>query len=255
MKICLLVLSSDWEFKPLVDSVRNTWGHSSDGVDVWYYYGNRENQQPLPTGSVKIDGNNIICGVNESVAAVLDKTLLAFDYLNNNYDYDFYFRCCAGSYVLKDQLFEKCKTLPKMNCYYGRSSETPPPKNSNSNWEPVNVLGPGGQPIGGHISGSGVLFSRDIVTKMLKDLDRGNVGNQFVLRGNNQYGAEDASYGKWCRDHGYSKSKEHSTLDICDTDEPIKTAINNYGKYFHLHFRHNTNIMYELHETIKGLSK
>ena len=251
MKICLLVLASDGSFKPLVESVKNTWGHSIDGVDVWYYYGDRDDDpSPSPRGTVVQRGNDLICGVPESVPAVLDKTLMAFKYLTEHYDYDFYFRCCAGSYVVKDKLFEFCSTLPKTNCYCGRSAGNHPPKSKEQKWDPINRVR------GDFISGSGILFSKDVVHAMVNDFVVEKLQTAGVLKNNTRYDYEDISYSNWANHKNIHQSDTHGTLDICDTSDPIGTALAHQGKYFHLHFRHNTNIMYQLHDVFSnGSSK
>lgn len=202
-KILIMVLSIEMApFNTMIDGIKKTWGNfNNDNVDICYYYGNSD----VP----KMIDKNIYLPVRDTFGNILKKTLLAFDYVDKNFEFDYVYRCCTGSYIDIEKLIEYVKNKPKQGYYSGYLGEH------------------AGVP---YCSGSGFFLSRDL----LKFLYCGHSGEQPVC--------DDVDIGKFMHNHCGIVAENAPRFDGPFDDE-------NYDdSYFHYHFRTDLSALHFVHE-------
>lgn len=147
-KIIILVLSVDLEPWNTIEQegIRKTWCRTEsvpDDVEVLFYYGG-------PPGKI---GDRVFFDIVEDYGTIGLKTLEAFRYVKNNYDFDFVFRTNTSSYV---DIVNLKKHLEKFNAgedlYCG-----------------VKCVPPPGDPRPIFASGCGYTLSRRTLSKVLEN--------------------------------------------------------------------------------------
>jgi len=123
MNIIILVLSADCGvYKELAQASQKTWASVYDkeeDVKVFYYYGYREGHPRPAEGMVIEDGHDLVCGNEEKIKTIGYKTISSFRHLLDNYEFDYIFRCCAGSYIDQGNLKAFLEDKPREGLYCG----------------------------------------------------------------------------------------------------------------------------------------
>jgi hypothetical protein len=113
-KIIILILSvnKDPWLKIENDGIRKTWGNNNNKqVSILYYYGGvNEN---------KLVEDKLFLSSPEGWANIGRKTICAFDYILQNFEFDYIFRTNTSSYVDINLFLEKIKNKSKNNIYEG----------------------------------------------------------------------------------------------------------------------------------------
>jgi hypothetical protein len=206
-KVIILVAADGNDYQDLVRSVRETWGSSKlEGFEILYYYGYREEPDPKPGECVQ-QNDILFCGADWRDP--LTRNEIVLNYIYNNYDFEYLFKCCAGCYVVQKNMLKFLQDKPKTNFYCGR-------------------IGKCGKIA--YASGSGFFLSKDLV-KLLID---------------NPYGfrcqwCDDLGFGTFFAKKGIQVSDAPRQDFINDVIKDLDMSI------YHYHFRHSIAIMHELH--------
>lgn len=228
MKIIVLVLSSlDKVYQDLEETIRDTWAiNKNNNLNIFYYYGGSD--------SFFVDGDKIFCTKEESLFNIGYKTIEAFEYLYNNYEFDYIFRTNSSSYVNLDKMIDFLENKPKSSFYCGYINLQ---KNTNI------LFG----------SGSGYFLSKDLIGMILSKSDSWN--HSLI---------DDVALGKFLSEHNVqlvqSKRLDINRLQddlLYNFDRPILSdEIKN-----HFHFRCKTSdpnrlmdslIMKNIHDALTG---
>jgi hypothetical protein len=130
-------------FKRLYEESIDSWAKSpNENTGVYFYFG-----QTTPQHWLNKPDNVILCSMPEGLSypTLIGKTIEAFQYALDNYDFDYIFRPCAGSYIDTDVLSSFLDCLPKEKLY-----------------------GPQGFVSGiNYVSGSAIVLSRDLVENLV----------------------------------------------------------------------------------------
>jgi len=142
-KILIVVLSFEKEpYVSLENTIRNTWAlEKPEGIEIIYYYGNSQED--------KLIGDKLYLNSPEGLRNVGHKTLKMYQYVLENFDFDYVYRTNSSSYIdiEKLQSFVKDKPMEKFYC---------------------GVIGRGVKGIK-FASGSGYFISKDLVGVVLKN--------------------------------------------------------------------------------------
>lgn len=160
-KVLVMVLATGGPWIPLIEAIKETWGAQEDeNFKVNYYYGRMKEFPQVPQWQSVRLGNIIVCGCGEAAREILKKTVIAFEHVLNDSQFDYLFRCCCGSYVDKNELQKFLEDKPATGFYCG-------------------IVGRGAVPFA---SGSGYFLSRDLVELVVREkaniLACPNPGNQ-----------------------------------------------------------------------------
>jgi hypothetical protein len=216
-KKVIILVAADGNYQDLVKAIRETWGSSKlDELEILFYYGYRENYpKPEPCQCLQVK-DELICGVDSN--DVINRNRIAFEYIYHHYDFEYLFRCCAGSYIVQNELYRFLQDKPKTNFYCGLYS-----KKIISEDEIICF-----------VIGFGIFFSKDLV-KLLIDNPSG-----FSC-----YSDEDVAFGKFFNQKGImitSAPTQYRFLDIQDLDKS--------QHQYQYHIRKNVPMMYALHQRL-----
>jgi hypothetical protein len=220
-KVIILVAADGTDYKGLVNAIKETWGSSKiEGFEILYYYGYLENYpRPEPGSCIQV-GDELICGVGNN--DVRNRNKIAFKYIIDNFNFDYMFRCCSGSYIVQERLEQFLQDKPKTGFYCGHYSRKGISK---------EVMVP-------FVIGFNILLSKDLVELLVN-----NPSGYFTDID------EDVAIGKFLFDKGIlitKASTQYRFLDIQDFDK-------NQHQYQY-HIRKNVPMMYELHQKIKAVN-
>jgi hypothetical protein len=123
----------------LVNSIRKTWGKTANAnVEIWYLWANNRKQK---------GGRDFVIKMEEGYGSMMIKILDFIEFYKEQ-DFDYLMKVNTGSYVDVDRLFSFLEDKPRKKFYCG----TP------------------GRLIDIHfVSGSGIIFSRDLALLMAKN--------------------------------------------------------------------------------------
>lgn len=130
-RIAIVVLGcASRPYDQTVEAIRRTWGKQPEpGLDIYYLYGNPQDDQAYRVLSRYVGGNlpavedDAICQIQDVLIAgcadhirqqqdcLLRKRLIAFDYLAAKDSYDLIHTVCATSYVDQPQLVRYADSL------------------------------------------------------------------------------------------------------------------------------------------------
>jgi hypothetical protein len=149
MKVVILVLSTDNKiYNSLEQTIRETWAnYIPDNVEIFYYYGGAE--------KFNVVGDRIFCKTKESFENIGYKTLDSFEYIYDNFEFDYIFRTNSSSYVNIDKMLKFLEDKNREKFYCAR----------------VNTEVKSGIIFG---SGSGYFLSKDVVKLVLEISDKWN---------------------------------------------------------------------------------
>lgn len=218
MKIIILVLSADrGVYKSLSKASRKTWAAEElEGVKIFFYYGYMQGRPRPQKGQVIEDGSDLICGNTEGLHTIGFKTISSFQYLLESYDFDYIFRCCAGSYVDQKNLKKFVENKPRKKFYCGAIG---------------NIDGIR------YASGSGYILSRDLVKYVV---DNGKLWNHSLI--------DDMALGKVLGGIDIDKSAKRFNIPNNATKEALVGITED--DYYHFHFRKQPALMFKIHEAL-----
>ena len=214
-KIIVLVLACDvGGYDKMVSACRKTWAsESNDNVKVYYIYGHRDGYVKNGTYATE---DEIYSDTPERLDSnIFEKTVNAFEYLLANEEFDYIFRCNAGSYVKLD-ILEKSTSNLKLNDVYRAVKGT---------FGNINFG-----------SGSGFLISKNLVKSIVEN--RNNMPHIIM---------DDVTIGNYITNILNINLMEQSRVDCQNENELLqKFNINE----FHYYFCHtiNPNLIYKTHE-------
>jgi hypothetical protein len=220
-KVLVLVLAADvLGYDRLIKGIRDTWASNreDESFKTLYYYGRREGfPNPPDDGIIQLD-DTLICGCAEEMPSILLKTLLTYEYIYDRYDFDYVFRCCCGSYVVRDDMMRFLSNKPASKFYCG-------------------IIGPGNPPFA---SGSGYFLSRDLVAEIVKPGIRQKI-RDYPYPGS----FDDVAIGKFMNDLGIGIDPNATRIDFSTNVIP--------GVYhYHMGKNGDGRPMYEIHEKLTG---
>ena len=142
MKLLVLILGArSGEYQEIIKNSLITWGTlKNDNIVVYNYYGNHDKNE--------IINNELLLATNDK--NITYKTLLAFQYALQHFEFDYLIRPNASTYVRLDKLYEHLLSAPRQNYYAG-------------NKQTINFVT--------YVSGTHMIYSRDIVENILKNID------------------------------------------------------------------------------------
>jgi hypothetical protein len=208
--IIILVAADGESYQDLVQTVRETWGSSKqEGVEILYYYGYRTEPNPAPEQCIQCN-DQLFCGVDPNDGHVRNR--IAFNYLYKNYDFDYLFLCCAGSYLVPKKMIEFLQDKPKDNFYCGQILKV----------EDIQ-----------YASGAGFFLSKDLVKMLIND-PAGFTCHFYV----------DVGFGDFFSEKGIM------LVDAPRQDFQSVPIQNLDTNQYHYHIRHNIPAMLELHRKL-----
>lgn len=228
MKIAIVVLCGGVDvegkgYDDLIDSVRNTWAkHLPENVNVYYNYGLIPEYKNNPEyGKTILDGDKIICGIDETYENMVPKVLKCFKFISENFNHDYIFRCCCGSYVHVQNLINFLKDKPKNNFYCGVRTKYGSIK---------------------FASGSGFFFSKDLIDLIARN-------EKEIL--NQRVSLDDVTIGNYFYNKNikiYNGATRTDVGDLPTTREQIMDIKCLKSNEYHYHMRHNLRGMHHLHD-------
>jgi hypothetical protein len=153
IKLIILIIASKEEiYEEFQKAQRNTWIKDIENRnDIKYFY--------VYNGHHKFEviNDKIFCVHEENINNILKKTIDAFNYINENYDYDYILRTNLCSYFIIDNLLKKLENKPKENLYWGVI---------NYYFNPIN-----------YISGTCIILTKDLIKKIITNREKINYNN------------------------------------------------------------------------------
>lgn len=126
-----MMSSQDIPYGAMIKTSLRTWDSIIvNGVETIFYCG-----EPVKENTDKI----IYFPVNESLHALGEKTLLAYEWALNNKEFDYVARINASTYVNKKELIKYIQTLPDLNVFAGLEIKAPE-TNERWIWGPSFIL-------------------------------------------------------------------------------------------------------------------
>jgi hypothetical protein len=229
------VCEGDRCYDKMVQACKETWyKETPDNIKMFSLFADsyepRSAIEEMKLGEVKLIKDDIILNIPEDRYQAFNKTMAAFDFLLNNYEFDYIVRPTCGTYTNLTLLNEYLKNKPLKNYYDG-----PHPRGI------INALNKNID----YVSGSCMIFSRDVVELLVNDKE--NIEHITV---------DDVTFGV----HLYKKGilphdenlKHPDRLFVCD-ENALKTNFNK-NTYQH-YFCHsiNPNLIYKCHVLTKNL--
>lgn len=170
--------------------IRRTWGsRPPPGIEVFYLYGNVASGQPAGELSRWIGGDpprvepGGICHIDDVLIAgcadeiydqedcLLQKRLIAFDYIARKAEHDLIHTVCATSYIDLAQLLESAATLPETRAVSGVTGVDP------------ECTAP-------YVSGASMLLTSDVARDLGSHREEIIAGNEYGFR-------DDLTIGLW----------------------------------------------------------
>jgi hypothetical protein len=112
--------SSSNLYKNLESCIRETWfNYKKDdaGVDVIFY---KDNQNDIQKYSYPVFNNfDLVLPINDGFFNLGHKTIMAFEWVNQNYDYEYIYRSNLGAFVDIKNILSFLSDKPKDNFYCG----------------------------------------------------------------------------------------------------------------------------------------
>lgn len=219
-KVIIVVLGAEGHYRPLIQSVRDTWGPLPPYPTV-YCYGWMEGKPRIPESSVARNGDVIMCGLSDTMQVIHHKTLLTFKHLLEHDEFDYLFRCCAGSYIHKPAMAKFIKDKPRDRLYCGA------------------VGYHAGRP---YASGSGYFLSKDLV-KLAVD----RINEVWPMAR-----TDDVAMGYFMQTQGVPIARGARRVDIDHPSQLSKLETVDLNLEYHYHFRHQVSTMHAIYNKITG---
>lgn len=118
-KVVIMVMaSSSPNFKILEEGIKNTWFNmKNDEVDIIFYEDNQLHDEKFDYPILK--ENNLILPCNDGYYNCGIKTILAYEWLLSNYEFEYVYRSNLGAFVWPDKILTFLEDKPKNNFYSG----------------------------------------------------------------------------------------------------------------------------------------
>jgi len=188
-KVVILVMcSSDPNYKKLENSIKETWFNiKNNDVEIIFYSDNEkvENKKEFP---ILID-NDLILPINDGLFNLGFKTIKAFEWVNDNYNYDYIYRSNLGAYVDSNNIIKFLDNKSKDKFYCG-------------------IIGKDSYYLGREItfaSGSGYFLSKDLVEIV--------INNKHMWKHNV---IDDVALGELLSNFSIKVDKSAMRLNYCD---------------------------------------
>lgn len=220
-KIAVIVLACDvGGYDKMVSACKDTWGKIKDvdGVDVYYIYGHRDGYDKKETYCINDD---IYSDTPEELNHnIFNKTVNAFEYLLKNKDYDYFFRCTAGSYINLELLKKSVCDIQEDNVYRAVCGY-------------ANNIQFG--------SGSGFLLSKNLAENIVEN--KNNI-NHVIM--------DDVTIGDYLINKLQIPLMDQKRIDCSNNNELVQKFD---PEAFHYYFRHtiNPDLIYKTHELFNKL--
>lgn len=196
MKILIAIISTHNSiYTMLNNTIRNTWGNTQEvDIKIIYYYGNTGIE--LPSLPLLLD-DKLYCNHIESLENIGYKTIDAFTYFLNNFEFDYIFRTNESSFIIIEKMIKYLQDKPRFNYASGTVL--------NQSHIPFTFL-----------AGSGYILSKDIVQLIV----------DFKHKWNHNY-IDDVALGLFLNEHNIpmidnnAKQDFFNPSDIPDIKENI----------------------------------
>lgn len=120
--IMLVLASNNTPLYRYFKRAYESYMHSNPDVKVFFVYGNGV---PFERHDYDLVYNEV--GESYNTPDMALKTVKAFDYIDQNYRYNYMVRTNLSTFWVLDKLLEKIESLPRELCVAGRMSVFPPP--------------------------------------------------------------------------------------------------------------------------------
>lgn len=187
--VILIMSSSNTVYSELEKSIKETWYNiKSDDVEIIFY---KDNENYIKYNDPQFDGCDLILPCNDGFQTLGVKTLMALDWVNSNYNFEYIYRSNLGAYVDSDKMLEFLTDKPKENFYCGIVGE-----DTYYYGVPVRFA-----------SGSGYFLSNDVVEIILNNSD---MWNHNVV--------DDVALGKLLSNLSININESAIRLNYCDNN-------------------------------------
>jgi hypothetical protein len=118
-KVIILVMSSSNPiYQELEISIKETWfNYRNDDVEIIFY---KDNQNLIDKKDYSVlDGFDLILPCNDGFYTLGQKTIMAFEWVKKNYEFDYLYRSNLGAFVDIENLLYFLKDKPKDKFYCG----------------------------------------------------------------------------------------------------------------------------------------
>jgi hypothetical protein len=188
--IVLVMSSSNPTYMDLEKSIKDTWYNiKNDDIEIIFYKDN--NNYNVKSDTPQFDGCDLILPCGDGFNTLGIKTLMAFDWVSKNYNFDYVYRSNLGAYVDTIKMLKFLKDKPKDNFYCGIVGE-----DTYYYGFPVRFA-----------SGSGYFLSKDVVEIVLNN---NNMWNHNVV--------DDVALGKLLSNFSIDVNESAIRLNYCDNN-------------------------------------
>jgi hypothetical protein len=109
-KKVIMVIAADGGYQKVAQAARDTWASSKlDDFEIFFYYGYRENPGPAPGQCIRCN-DELYCGVEPNDTHT--RSEIAFNYIYDNYDFDYLFQGACTRYYVQQKMVEFLKDKP-----------------------------------------------------------------------------------------------------------------------------------------------
>lgn len=211
MKVLIAILGCKFHyFNEVENASKNTWiKHLESNQTHLFYYGNSK--------ETIYDNNELFLPVKEK-PNVLMKTLSCFKFCLDNFDFDFLYRPCNGSFIIPSKLNSYIESLSKDEFIFNGVV---------GNFKPLNSK---------FISGAGMLFNHNALCKLMDY----NFTNDFY--------PDDVSISNAMKTFGinFTNAPRVDVYEDLDKDSNFKKC--DKQLHHHYHLRNKPNLMQQLND-------
>lgn len=218
----IVVLAADGAYAPAVRAIRETWGGCVPDDMLLLY--NHARSVP-DAGDAWLEGDCLFSNGDDLFENISLKSARALDYVSRTFSFDYYVRCCCGSYMHLDRLREHLANMPRRMFYSGLVGRAP--------W----ALGRGL-----FCSGSCYILSEDAAARVASDIQHWDT--ELI---------DDVALGRLARRKGIRIHDSSRRYDLPSSDDPeaqIARAASEdatFECHYHYHFRNQPGYLYGLH--------
>jgi hypothetical protein len=190
-KVMIMVMCSshDGDYKNLENSIKETWFNlRNEEVEIIFYSDNDTETEKLDYPVLR--GNDLILPCADGYFTCGIKTALAFDWLLQNYNFDYVYRSNLGAFVDPSKIINFLEDKPKNGFYCGIYG---------------NYLHTGVK----FVSGSGFFLSKDLVELLV--IQNENFNKNLI---------DDVAIGEFMHHHEIEIDKSAVRCDVLDKNLP-----------------------------------